>query len=158
MKITSYQYILATGWLPVCWQWIWAIAAVCMSMRITKASLDSMTNWDNVFPVAAVVVLSFLSGWFASIIPGWFVFGPLLYSQGIENGGPFVPGDTVRIIAGKHRGTVAKVYGTGQYETVRVELGKVEREQYSDFFSAYELVREKATEHNAALELPVTSL
>lgn len=61
-----------------------------------------MTNWDNIFPFAAVVVLSFLSGWFASIIPGWFIFGPLLYSQGIANGGPFVPGDTVRIIAGKH--------------------------------------------------------
>ena len=129
-----------------------------MAMRITNASLESMTEWDYVFPFAAVVVLSFLSGWFASIIPGWFVFGPLLYSQGIANGGPFVPGDTVRIIAGKHRGTVSKVYGTGQHETVRVELGKAEREQYADFFSAYELVREKATEQTSALELPVTRL
>ena len=158
MKTPSYQYILATGWLPVCWQWIWAISAVCMTMKITKASLDSMTEWDHLFPVAAVVVLSFLSGWFASVIPGWFVFGPLLYTQGIENGGPFVPGDTVRIIAGKHRGTVSRVYGTGQHETVRVELGKDAKEQYADFFSAYELVREKGDEQNAEPELPVTGL
>jgi hypothetical protein len=144
MKGTLYQYILANGWLPVCWQWTWAIGAVCMAARMTKASLDLMTVLDYALPFAAVVVLSFLSGWLASIIPAWFVFGPMLYSQGIENGGPFVPGDTVRIIAGKHRGTVARVYRTGQHETVRVELGGAEREQYTDFFSAYELVREEA--------------
>jgi hypothetical protein len=32
----------------------------------------------------------------------------------------------------------------GQHETVRVELGEAEKEQYTDFFSAYELVRDKA--------------
>jgi hypothetical protein len=79
-------------------------------------------------------------------------------SQGIENGGPYVPGDTVRIIAGKHRGTVARVYGTGQHETVRVELGEAAKEQYADFYSTYELVRETADEQNAETELPDTGL
>jgi hypothetical protein len=158
MKITSYQYILATGWLPVCWQWIWAICAVCLAISISKASLDSMTAWENVFSLSLVVVLSFLIGWFAAVIPGWFVFGPLLYSQGIENGGPFVPGDTVRIIAGKYRDTVARVYGKGQHDTVRVELGKTEREQYADYFSAHELVRENRSEQKAEPALPNTEV
>jgi len=127
-----------------------------MATRMTKASLDSITVSDSALPFAVVVVLSFLSGWFASIIPAWFVFGPMLYSQGIENGGPFVPGDRVRILAGKHRGTIARVYGTGQHETVRVELGEAEKEQYTDFFSAYELVREKADEQSGEPESPMT--
>jgi hypothetical protein len=158
MKITSYQYLLATGWLPVCWQWIWATCAVCLAVRMSKVSLDSLTALENVFPVSLVVVLSFLIGWFASVIPGWFVFGPLLYSLGIENGGPFVPGDTVRIIAGKHRDTVTRVDGKGQNDTIRVELGKTEREHYTDYFSAHELVREKAMEQMAETELPVTGV
>ncbi len=103
-----------------------------------------MSDLGSALPLVAVAVLSFLSGWFTSIIPAWFVFGPMLHSQGIENGGPFIPGDRVRILAGIHRGTIARVYGTGQHETVRVEPGEAEKEQYTDFFSAYELVREKA--------------
>lgn len=158
MKDSSYQYLLATGWLPVCWKWAWAIVAVCMAMRMTDISLGSMAAWPNVTALAKVVVLAFLTGWYASIVPAWFVFGPMLYHQGIENGGPFVPGDKVRIIAGKHRGRVARVYDTGQYETVRVELGETEKARYADFFAAYELVREAGGEREAASESSARNL
>ncbi len=144
MKITLFQYVLATNWLPVCWQWAWAIGAVCTTTWMTKPSLTLWTTPNFVLLFAAIVPLSFLSGWFASIIPALFVFGPLAYYQGIDNGGPFVPGDKVQIIAGKHRGKIARVYGTGQHDTVRVDLGETERTQYTDFFSAYELIRETA--------------
>lgn len=60
----------------------------------------------------------------------------------------YVLGDRVRILAGKHRGKVARVNDTGQHDTLRVELGDTEKAQYADFFSAYELVRETADEPN----------
>ncbi len=128
-----------------------AIGAVFWVTRTTQASLDSISSTDFVLSFAAVAALSFLSGWFASLIPAWFLFGPLLYSQGIENGGPFAPGDTVRILAGKHRGKVARVYEIGQHETVRVDLGDIERKQYSVYFAAYEFVREAPDEPKNAL-------
>ena len=61
------------------------------------------------------------------------------------NGAPFHPGDMVRILAGKHRDRVVRVYeiwpSRGQ---VRVELGEQEEKAVKDVFMDIQVCRERA--------------
>ncbi len=150
MKPTTVQYVLASDWLPYCWQWTWSLIAVGAAIWTMNPGVESLGDLSFALNFVAAVVLAFFVGGFASILPRWFVFGPILYSQGLENGGPFVPGDRVCILAGKHRGKTALVYESWQNETVRVELGGADKAQYTDIFAAYQLIRVPADEQCAA--------
>ena len=88
-------------------------------------------------------MIAFLLGWIASVPAAWVLFGPILMAQGEQNGGPFQPGDRVRIIAGPFCGRVAQVDTHWQHETVRVDLGDEPRRKYQDIFAAYQLLREE---------------
>lgn len=149
MRPSVWQQILAMGWLPACWQWGWSIAAVVFAIWKMELRLGGLAEFSTWLLYLFAVVAAFLTGWFASIIPALFVFGPILYTQGMVNGGPFAPGDKVYIIAGKHRGTISVVYKAWQNETVRVELGAAARESYTDIFAAYQLIRVTDDARNA---------
>lgn len=141
MSAATWQYVLATGWLPSIWHWVWSLVAVGFTAWSINPPLDAFRELSFLWTFLLAMVLSFFAGGFAAIIPAWFVFGPILYAQGLENGGPFVPGDLVQVLAGEHRGRTGRVYRQWQNDTVRVELGETAKARYEDIFSAYELVR-----------------
>lgn len=141
MTPTFKQSFWASGWLLVVWHWGSAVAATAWALGAIGASWDVLKDralLPNVLPIA---FMSFLLGLQCAMVLGWFVFGPILYSQGITNGGPFVVGDQVQIIAGRYRGRIGRVYATWQHETVRVELDELAKKMYLDVFSAYQLLR-----------------
>ena len=145
MKSTFIQYLIATEWLPQAWKWSWALAAAATTWVITEASRGA---WGDPWLAArfvGVLGLSAMLGWFASLVPAWLVFGPLLHSQGLANGAPFMPGDEVWILAGKHRGRLTRVYSAWQHDTVRVDLGDEEKAAYTDIFAPYHLLRAKVS-------------
>jgi hypothetical protein len=154
LKPSLAQYVLATNWVPYLWQWTWAMSAVAWAAYALRPTIAAFSNvWFLLFGVLTIV-LAFAAGWFASIIPTWLLFGPILHDRGLANGGPFGPGDWVQVIAGKHRGRVVQVYSEWQNNTVRVDLGDSEKQRYADIFSAYELFRQsddsQSTKHAAA--------
>ncbi len=83
------------------------------------------------------------------MFPGWFFIGPFFYAREMKNGGPFKVGDTVQILSGPHKGRISRVYSTWQGNTLRVELGTREKDEFKDIFSPAQLLREEIAEPGA---------
>ena len=79
-------------------------------------------------------------GLLLAILLGWFVLGPLYYSQVERNGGPFKVGDEVLILTGPFRDRVARVYSPWQGDRVRVDLGEEAKQRFRDIFSQTQLL------------------
>ncbi len=145
---TFRQYLLASDWLPVLWHGAWTIGGVVCSVRLMDAEWTAIRDVSFLVWALPIVALSVLLASQLSLVSGWFVFGPVLYAQGLENGGPFRLGDHVQCIAGRFRGRTGTVYSTWQHETVRVDLGDAAKKSYGDIFAAYQLPRVPAGEPN----------
>ena len=87
--------------------------------------------------IAAASILGFYAGVFLHIP---FIV-PLCRAQGLANGGPFKIGDTVQVIAGEHAGTVTQVYGKGQFDANRIDLGEGVHDNFTDLFEDHQLFR-----------------
>lgn len=138
---TVWQTFVASPWLPRLWQLGgvgWAITHVLLEFLPTWSALAN--PWFLVFGLIAIVVAGAL-GWVASFLAAWILLGPIVRLQGVCNGGPFLPGDWVQVIAGHHRGTISRVYDRWQHECVRVDLGKHAEAEFRDVFAAYQLLR-----------------
>ena len=112
----------------------WTVA----SLELTTAALGSLWIWAL---LVFIIVISFVAGWFGSVLIGWVILGPILLAQSERNGGPFSIGDAVQIINGKHDGKVTTVYSKWQHEANRIELGQSAKENYMDIFADYQLLR-----------------
>ena len=141
VKPTLRQRILATDWLPFGFGLIWTVGFVALVVWKIRPSVDMLSQPGDLLYVVFALGVAGLLGWLTSFIPMWLTFGPILYHQSLLNGGPFVPGDTVMIITGPHRGRISHVYGGGQHGALRVEISGEERRQYTDFFPANQLLR-----------------
>ena len=152
MRPTRWQYIFATNWLPALLQWTWSLNFVVCALLKIKPTAEIWGDPWFVLLAVFVIGIAFLLGWFACIIPAWFLFGPLLYSQGHSNGGPFVPGDRVYIIAGKHRGRFSRVYATCEADILWLDLGDREQAGGTNIFGAYQVLRAGDAEQRADVE------
>ena len=137
------QRFIADNWPARLWMGVvpFAVpAAVCWFVDPLPWLLN---HWLNAVLFAGLLVLAWGVGWFAVIIPGWLLLGPLYYSQGLRNGAPYRVGDYVRVVARRQRGQVARVYEVwAERNQVRLELGEVARERVEDVFSYLEVCRE----------------
>ena len=90
------------------------------------------------------------------------VFWPMVRSffeaRDLENGAPFRVGDRVRILAGRHKDRVVRVYSDWRYDSVRVELGEMEKEKFTDIFSSLQLAREDVEPDAAPSSRPPAQL
>lgn len=141
MTPTRLQLLWASDWLPTLWQWGWAFAAMGYAISRMEPNFAVLLSPWYLLLFCFASVTSWLGGWFAGLIPGWIFFSPTLYEKCRQNGGPFVAGDQVQVLAGKYRGSISRVYGNWQHETVRVDLGPAAKEAYADIFSGYQLLR-----------------
>jgi hypothetical protein len=150
MKPTRSQVFFASPWLGRIWfTAIPLLIAVAVGRRCA-GFLNPLAEWWDFVRFACFVLLGLLLGFFLAMFPGWFVIGPLFYDREIKNGGPFKVGDTVRILSGAHKGRIARVYSTWQGNTLRVELGAREKEEFKDIFSPAQLLRDGSAEPSAA--------
>jgi len=151
MTPTRWQILWASDWLPALWQWAWAFAAAGYAIRRMEPSFLVLLDPWYLLLFGSAIITSFVGGWFASIIPGWFLFGVILNEQGTENGGPFVAGDQVQILVGKHCGSVARVYEVWRDGRILVDLGPAAKEDYTDVFADYQLLRVESRANRRAL-------
>lgn len=98
-----------------------------------------------------IAAIGYLAGGLLSL----FVLGPIYYSQGLENGAPYCPGDRVYLLTGRHRGQIVPVYEVwDERSQVRVELSDAEREAVTDVFGYVEVCRvsPRAEERDTSIE------
>lgn len=109
--------------------------------------LSPLLTWvvlaESLFFIAVFAGLGYL----LALIPATFVFGPMYYSRGLKNGEPFQSGDTVHILVGPYKDSIAIVYkATDQYpeagwHRIYVRLGEMAKKDGQDVFSSTEILR-----------------
>jgi len=83
----------------------------------------------------------------AGIFGGILFLEPLYHWRAAKNGAPYRVGDEVLILAGAHRGRVARVYEVwSERGQVRADLGEQERQEVTDVFSEVAVCRPAAVE------------
>jgi hypothetical protein len=109
--------------------------------------MEVFHSWGDGLAFFAIVGLALLLGYFAAILLGWFVLGPLYYDRSVQNGEPFHEGESVHILVGPYRGRIARVSKAWDVapwagaHRVQVDLGATEREQGQDVFRSYQVCR-----------------
>ena len=135
------QRFIASGWLTLSFRIAFSLACVIWAVSTIELPLIGLDNIWALLLFALVIAVPFVAGWFASYIICLGLVGPVLLAQSRENGGPFLIGDTVQIIGGKHSGRVTKIYSKSQNDTNRLELGLDAEEQFKDIYAGYQLLR-----------------
>ena len=146
MKPTRAQYFFASPWPGRIWFTTIPLLLTLAVGRTCASFLDPLAAWWDFVRFAWFVLLALLLGFFLAMFPGWFVIGSLYYDRETKNGGPFKVGDRVQILCGPHKGRVSRVYSTWQGNTLRVELGAKEKEEFKDIFSPAQLLRAGSAE------------
>jgi hypothetical protein len=147
------QRFFADNWPIRLWLAVVPLAAPAAVCWFADPLPWALAHWLNAALFAGLLALAWCAGWFAALVPGWFVLAPLYFSRGLSNGAPYQVGDCVRVLARRQRGRVARVYEVwGERDQVRVELGEEARARFEDVFSYHEVCRETETP-NPALHL-----
>jgi hypothetical protein len=135
------KYVLAHGFRISTWGGVLALTGVVV--QECRPDQGVFAGWPFiiwfVLAIAAAIPLGFVLG---------AIFSPFVCMIGeMVNGAPFEPGDTVRILLGRHKDGVARVYEVWyERHQVRMELGPQEQHRVTDVFSWNEVCREKATQ------------
>ncbi len=116
-------------------------------------------HWLNPVLFAGLLLVAWAVGWFAAIIPGWLVLGPLYHDQGLRNGAPYRVGEYARVLTRRRCcGQVARVYEVwAERCQVRLDLGEAARERVEDVFSYFEVCRAWPVEPVALADPPCDS-
>ncbi len=129
----------------------------CLLARVYAPLSDFWNLLQLVFYVIVALLLSFL----LALVAGTFLAGifwpllrPLYKARCAKNGAPFQVGDHVRILAGRHKDRVVKVYDTWSGDSVRVDLGENERKDFKDIFDPIQLLRETMAPEPASNSMP----
>lgn len=137
------QRLIADNWPGRLWMLLIPLAVPAAVCWYVGPWPWLVSHWFNTVLFAGILVLAWVVGLFAAIIPGWLLLGPLYYSQGLDNGAPYVVGDSVRVLARRQRGRVTRVYAVwAERNQVRLELGEIAMERVGDVFSYVEVCRE----------------
>lgn len=142
LKPTRWQRLMASNVLPLGWAYLLVpAAAVACSFYAVGTLRFVLSDLWSAGLLLVIVLLSYLIGVGIGTFTCFFVFGPILYHQGLLNGGPFQKGDVVQVISGPHRDRGGRIYSGWQHDTYRVDLDEESRENYSDIFADYQLLR-----------------
>ena len=144
------QIFFAQDWPLRIWLTVGSVAAFVASVRACDVSMTTFSAWQPALWVLVVAVVSPMLGYFAAILLGVFIFGPMYYSRGRINGAPFKERDVVQVLTGPHRGKITTVYAMWQGDSVRVRLGEMESKTFKDVFQTTQLLREPQAEQPPA--------
>jgi transcription antitermination factor NusG len=109
------------------WRIVRAVALAAGAVGMTAFVLSTSGVPSSLAEWARLAFHSLVAAFLAMLCSGLvclFVLGPIYYEQGLKNGAPYLPGDSVRILVGRHAGRVATVYQIWpERGQVRVDLG-----------------------------------
>lgn len=153
MKPTRAQYFFATLWpLRILFLLLFVGAPLCFAgvVAILLAHVyQPLFDLWNLLQVVFFVVIALLLGHLLTLVAGtilaaifWPLLRPRYEARCARNGAPFHVGDHVRILAGRHKNRVVRVYSEWKNDSVRVELGENEKEKFEDIFDPVQLLRE----------------
>ncbi len=114
---------------------------IIVALAVCKPTVDTFREWQYILLFLLAVIVSPILFFLLGVLITIPIIGPIYYVRERVNGGPFRVGDTVYIIAGKHKGKVARVYSQWQHGTVRIELSEEEKEKFKDVFASYSILR-----------------
>ena len=114
-----------------------------LAFWVISVSTPSMKMWDRLWIFASAPVAA-LAAFLVMLIVMAIVCAPICSLLERLGGGPFKVGDTVRVVTGRYRGVVARVYSTWQGGALRVDLNEQAKESYADIFAGYQLLRAEA--------------
>ena len=149
MKPTRLQHFLASPWPGRIWFTIIPLLLACAVGKVCASYLDPLAGWWDFVCFSWYVLVALALGFFLGVFPGCTAISSFSHWRERKNGGPFKVGDTVQILCGSHSGRVARVYSSWQGDTVRVELGEIEKQGFRDIFSPMQLLREQDREPGA---------
>jgi hypothetical protein len=141
MDPTRTQRFWAGPWPARIWFVGWPVGSVAVVVDKGDPTFAAFTDIWFVLCFVFAVVLAVPVGFFLSLAVGFPVIGTIMMTRERINGGPFEIGDRVQIIAGRHAGTVTRVYSTWQCGTLRVELGEEASEDFKDIYGPAQLLR-----------------
>lgn len=167
MKPTRAQYFFANLWPVRVFVLVWFVGGPVTFAYLAGGVLAQgfpLSNLVNLiivvfFTVVALVIGLLLALIGLSLLAGilWPLLRPLFNARALKNGAPFQVGDHVRILAGRHKDRIVRVYDVWKEDQVRVELGQPEREKFDDIFSDIQLLRhnvQSAGERPESIPLP----
>lgn len=150
MSPTPLQRMFASKWLVRIWFSTASMISVAFCLVATGFRLEHLADWKLVCGYVFIGIVAGAFGLMLGIFPGAILLAPLFHHRGLSNGAPFQEGDTVQVLTGPYRGTIAQVYSRWQGDTVRVGLGAAAEKNFGDVFSPTELLRRTRTERNEA--------
>lgn len=93
---------------------------------------------------AAGAIASLFAILLGALIFSMLLVTPIYWFRAARNGAPFHPGDEVRILTGRERGRVVRVYSNAQGNSVRVDLGEDAKARFKDIYGAHQVMRVSA--------------
>ncbi len=114
----------------------WCLGAAAIDIAIVSRIADGATDLLVVFQSGVILPLlvSLISGTLLAFLPSVVIYLPLSSLCRKFNGAPFRVGDSVLILSGPHKGTMAEVYGTtvgqGGEKLLKLSLAPKYKEQY----------------------------
>jgi hypothetical protein len=148
---TRMQQFFAQQWPGRIWNAVIPLMVAVATVRATGFSFELLADWYTALWSVGIFILGLLLGYFVAILIGWPILGPIYYDRELKNGGPFKVGDTVQILAGPHKGRIARVYSTWQGNSVRVELGEEAAMRFEDIFQPIQILKEEDAEQQTRL-------
>jgi len=150
MKMSPIRYAFAHNWPTKIYLGACSGTFFVLTILACRPSLELFKDWQYVLLFIFAVVIAPVLGFYLVLPCGFLVLGPLYRVQERRNGGPFKPGDRVRILVGAHRGKSGIVQADLQQYGLRVTLasddGNITKSKATELlYSPTQLLRERSS-------------
>jgi len=140
---------VANNWPFRLWFALVVVAWARVFSQLCQPGLIPPSDWRSLLILlllaAATLAVALLSGGILSSV----LLAPIYLFQATINGAPFEPGDQVRILSGRRRGRVTRIYSKWQGGSYRVEIDETAKASDKDIYGGYELLRLPSAEQIA---------
>ncbi|MGZ7078834.1 MAG: hypothetical protein ACXVJT_05410 [Thermoanaerobaculia bacterium] len=134
------RWFIAENWPLRIWMVGAAVVWVQYLRWAVNPSRELFGDWRFFLSFAAITIASFGVAILSACLLAALLLGPFYRFQAHLNGAPFEPGDEVRILSGKERGRVTRVYSLWQGGTVRVEISESAKSSFKDIYGGHQLL------------------
>jgi len=130
---------------PVLVTWFFGsviINILVLVLGLGDFSLQYLFKDEGIFYILLLVVANIMLGYFLGMLTIWPFIRKICSWY---NGAPLKVGDKVKVLTGPLRGKIAIVYsiplGQGGWSLACIELGHEQKEQFTDIFEQYSLLK-----------------
>lgn len=149
------HYFYAQNW-PA---WIWFTVVPLLCVLLMASALGTPPDISALGAEAKSYLLllgiTWLLGYCAAGLVGWFILGPIYHYRAELNGAPFQTGDRVQILVGQNRGRVVRVAEVRDWRgDLRVDLGELANRKGKTMFHFAQVIKVDDAEPSVAADRP----